>query len=179
MLLLLIVLFSAYFVFAFIWADHHVEEVRHEHGRRLRFNVSDVPNDNYLMMAELRIYQNPAQGKWATSGRDFTINVYLITKTNGYDRELEILSSVNTTADYQGWLEMNVTEGLHSWLLKKTENNGLYVSAHPLHKPEREIKLDDIGLVHPKGDDEYQPFMIGFFRGPDVINLIKVYMCCN
>lgn len=144
------------------------------------FDVSDVVEDNYLMMAELRIYQNPSQGKWATSGREFTINVYNIVKTNGHGMDLEILSSVNTTADYQGWLEMNVTEGLSAWLQQPKENKGIYIGAHPIHKPEREIKLDDIGLVHPKGDDEYQPFMIGFFRGPEVsscemFSLIRLY----
>ena len=152
----------------FFSLDHHVDEVRHEHGRRLWFDVEDVPDDNYLMMAELRIYQNPSQGKWATSGKEFTITVYSIIKTSGHERELEVLSSINTTADYQGWLEMNITEGLSAWLQDPQQNRGIYIGAHAVTKPDREIKLDDIGLVHPKGDDEYQPFMIGFFRGPEV-----------
>ncbi|TMW42304.1 hypothetical protein DOY81_012616 [Sarcophaga bullata] len=146
---------------------NHVDEVRHEHGRRLWFDVEDVPDDNYLMMAELRIYQNPSQGKWATSGKEFTITVYSIVKTSGHERELEVLSSINTTADYQGWLEMNVTEGLSTWLQDPQQNRGIYIGAHAVTKPDREIKLDDIWFVHPKGDDEYQPFMIGFFRGPE------------
>ncbi|XP_039959233.1 protein 60A [Bactrocera neohumeralis] len=155
-------------IMTFLNKNHHVDEVRHEHGRRLWFDVSDVPNDNYLMMAELRIYQNPAQGKWLTSGREFTISVYSIVNMEG-QRELEVLSSVNTTSDYQGWLELNVTQGLDIWLHDHKSNKGLYIGAHAVNKPEREVKLDDIGLVHPKGDDEYQPFMIGFFRGPELI----------
>lgn len=130
------------------------------------------------MMAELRMYQNPSQGKWATSGREFTITVYSIVKANGHDRELEVLSSINTTADYQGWLEMNVTEGLSAWLQNPKENRGIYIGAHAVTKPDREIKLDDIGLVHPRGDDEYQPFMIGFFRGPEV-SFVVLYECKN
>ncbi|XP_073828314.1 protein 60A-like [Musca autumnalis] len=159
-------------IMTFINKNHHVEEVRHEHGRRLWFDVTEVPEDNYLMMAELRLYQNPSQGKWATSGREFTINVYSIVKTNDHER-LQLLSSLNTTADYQGWLELNVTEGLSSWLHQPKENKGIYVGAHPTNKPEREIKLDDIGLVHPNGDDEHQPFMVGFFRGPELIKQVK------
>lgn len=160
--------FFVYITFHSIhYLDHHVDEVRHEHGRRLWFDVSEVPNDNYLMMAELRMYQNPAQGKWLTSGREFTITVYAIVNMEG-QRELEVLSSVNTTSDYQGWLELNVTQGLDIWLHEHKSNKGLYIGAHAVNKPEREVKLDDIGLVHPKGDDEYQPFMIGFFHGPEV-----------
>ncbi|KAI8120292.1 Protein 60A [Lucilia cuprina] len=160
-------------IMTFLNKNHHVDEVRHEHGRRLWFDVSDVPDDNYLMMAELRMYQNPSQGKWATTGKEFTITVYSIVKTNGHERELEALSSINTTADYQGWLEMNVTEGLSAWLQDPKDNRGIYIGAHAVAKPDREVKLDDIGLVHPKGDDEYQPFMIGFFRGPELIKTVK------
>ena len=145
--------------------------MRHEKGRRLWFDVADVPDDNYLMMAELRIYQNPAEGKWQTTGRQFTISVYVIGKDNLGQRDLELLSAVNTTADYQGWLEMNVTEGLSGWLRNPKDNRGIYIEAHAMHKPEHEVKLDDIGLVHRRGDDEYQPFMIGFFRGPEVYSL--------
>lgn len=159
-------------IMTFLNKNNHVDEVRHEHGRRLWFDVADVPEDNYLMMAELRLYQNPAQGKWMTSGKEFTISVYSIVNADG-QRELEFLSAVNTTSDYQGWLELNVTEGLNNWLHSSKENNrGLYIGAHAVHKPEREVKLDDIGLVHPK-DDEYQPFMIGFFRGPELIKPTK------
>ncbi|XP_037936720.1 protein 60A-like [Teleopsis dalmanni] len=165
-------------IMTFLNKNHHVDEVRHEHGRRLWFDVSDenVPDNNYLMMAELRIYQNPAHGKWMTSNKEFTISVYSIVNMDG-QRELEILSSVNTTSDYQGWLELNVTEGLALWLKNQEENKGLYIGAHAVHKPEREVKLDDIGLVHPKGtsDDEYQPFMIGFFRGPELIKTAKTH----
>ncbi|XP_030377767.1 protein 60A [Scaptodrosophila lebanonensis] len=153
--------------------NHNVDEMRHEHGARLWFDVSNVPIDNYLMMAELRIYQNSNEGKWLTTNKAFTITVYSIRSVSlGQNKlELEPLSSVNTTGDYVGWLEMNTTEGLSEWLQNSKENHGIYIGAHAVNKPEREVKLDDIGLIHRKVnvDDEYQPFMIGFFRGPELI----------
>uniref|UniRef100_A0A1A9ULC3 Protein 60A n=1 Tax=Glossina austeni TaxID=7395 RepID=A0A1A9ULC3_GLOAU len=156
-------------IMTFLNKNHHVDEVRHEHGRRLWFDVADVPNDNYLTMAELRMYQNPMHGKWVTTDKQFTLTVYTIVKHNGHGRHLQPLSQLNTTADYQGWLEFNVTEALDTWLLRPKENSGFYIGAHEINKPEREIKLDDIGLIHSKSEDEYQPFMIGFFKGPDLI----------
>ncbi|ALC42606.1 gbb [Drosophila busckii] len=155
--------------------SHNVDELRHEHGRRLWFDVSDVPSDNYLMMAELRIYQNSNEGKWLTSSKQFTVTVYMLHSVAGVGAQIpytvQPLSSVNTTGDYVGWLELNVTEALHEWLINPKVNHGIYIGAHSLSKPDREIKLDDIGLVHHKvrADDEYQPFMIGFFRGPELI----------
>lgn len=151
------------------FTDHRVAEVRHEHGHRLWFDVSHVPEDNtYLMMAELRIYKNPSEGKWMKSTKKFTVTVYSIVQTNDGERELEILSSINTTGKYQGWLELNVTEGLSSWLLVPDSNKGVYIGAHAVNKPTHEVKLEDIGLVHRQSNDEYQPFMIGFFQGPEV-----------
>lgn len=147
--------------------DHHVSEVRHERGRRLWFDVSEVSKDLSLMMAELRIYQNPEKGKWQGSGKTFVITAYTITKADG-QKELEILSSTNTSSDYQGWLELNVTGGLSKWLMGPNENKGLYIGAHAVDRPEKEIKLDDVGLVNTKGDDQYQPFMVGFFSGQEV-----------
>lgn len=151
--------------------NHNVEEMRHEHGRRLWFDVSNIPNDNYLMMSELRIYQNSNEGKWMTTNKQFTVTVYMIRSSGSSQNTLEPLSSVNTTGDYVGWLELNVTEALHDWRINSNENHGIYIGAHALNKPDREIKLDDIGLIHRKikVDDDNQPFMIGFFRGPELI----------
>lgn len=151
--------------------NHNVEEMRHEHGCRLWFDTSNIPSDNYLMMAELRIYQNSNEGKWLTTYKKFTVTIYLLRSTESSHNTLEPISSVNTTGDYVGWLELNVTEALHGWLVNPKENHGIYIGAHAVNKPEREIKLDDIGLIHRrvKIDDEYQPFMIGFFRGPELL----------
>lgn len=151
--------------------NHNVEEMRHEHGCRLWFDISNIPNDNYLMMAELRIYQNSTEGKWLTTNKKFTVTIYLLRSTESSHNTLEPISSVNTTGDYVGWLELNVTEALHGWLINTKENHGIYIGAHAVNKPEREIKLDDIGLIHRRSriDDEYQPFMIGFFRGPELL----------
>lgn len=159
-------------IMTFLNKKHHVDEVRHQHGQRLWFDVSDVPDDNILMAAELRIFQNPAHSKWFNNGREYILTVYLVGNAKNH-QEIQVLSSVNTTLDYQGWLELNVTEGLSYWLQYPRNNRGFYISARAVNELEREIRLDDIGLIHLKGEDEYQPFMIGFFRGPELIKTSK------
>lgn len=62
--------------------ENHVAEVRHERGRKLWFDVSEVAKDSSLMMAELRIYQNPTIGKWHNELKEFVITVYAITNTD-------------------------------------------------------------------------------------------------
>lgn len=153
------------------FTDHHVAEVRHERGRRLWFDVSEVSHESTLSMAELRLYQNPELGKKKYSKSNFTISVYTIIKVDDGQKELELLSSKSVVADHHhGWIEFNVTEGLSKWINDPFQNKGLYISAHSFDKPDHEIKLEDIGLVNTKGDDQYQPFMIGFFNGQEIIH---------
>lgn len=63
----------------FLLAVNHVTEVRHERGRKLWFDVSEVAKDSTLMMAELRIFQNPALGRWQDINKEFIITVYSVT----------------------------------------------------------------------------------------------------
>lgn len=66
------------FVFVFI-IGNHITEVRHERGRKLWFDISEVAKDSAMMMAELRIFQNPALGRWQDINKEFIINVYFLT----------------------------------------------------------------------------------------------------
>lgn len=62
----------------FHFAEHHVSEVRHERGRKLLFDISEVSKDAKLMMAELRIFQDPELGRWSEINKEFVITVYSI-----------------------------------------------------------------------------------------------------
>ena len=156
----------------YIIAENHVAEVRHERGRKLWFDVSEISKETTLLKAELRIYQNPALGKWRNERKEFVITVYAITKTDG-EQELEMLSYTNSTSDYHGWLELGATDGLAKWIANRKDNKGLYIGAHATTRPEHEVKLDDIGLVNAKGDDEYQPFLVGYFKGQNLVKPSK------
>lgn len=76
--------------FRFSSQENHVAEVRHEHGRKLWFDVSEVSPDSMLMMAELRIFQNPSLGRWKELQKEFNISVYVVTKSDKYVMVIEI-----------------------------------------------------------------------------------------
>lgn len=65
-------------IFFSLCAENHVAEVRHDRGRKLWFDVSEVSKESLLMMSELRIFQNPALGRWQDINKEFTINVHFI-----------------------------------------------------------------------------------------------------
>lgn len=134
------------------------------------------------MMAELRLYQrrndfllynettsdhHKHHHLRAEDGDKFMISVHNIVSISDDGRnhkELELLAAVNTSRHHTGWIEFNVTSALRQWIANDKANHGLYITAHPVNRPEHEIRLDELGLVI-KGDEEYQPFMVGFFQG--------------
>jgi bone morphogenetic protein 7 len=157
-------------IMTFLNKNHHVAEVRHEKGRRLWFDINEIDEDEVsLVMAELRFYQSPEQSKWKTR-REFTINIYAIGSLDGKE-DLELIATKNTTNFYQGWFEVDMSNLLHSWIQNKVSNKGLYISAEASDRQTaHEVKLEDIGLVTSKGDEEHQPFMVGFFKGQQIVS---------
>ncbi|KAG5885274.1 hypothetical protein JTB14_005814 [Gonioctena quinquepunctata] len=86
------------------------------------------------------------------------------------ERELEYVWAANTTAGFTGWLSLNVTACLSSWVAFPNSNKGLYLSVHPVDKAGHEIRPEDLGLVTVKGEDETQPFMVAFLKA---VNHVK------
>lgn len=146
--------------------------MRHEHGRRLWFDIREIADDLTLMMAELRLYQNSIFAKFEDN-KPMTINVFMVESRDKNNHEtLKLLSSKNTTTHSDGWMELNVTYAMHHWTVDKNENLGLIIKANLNERPDKEIRLDEFGLVSSKGDEEFQPFMVGYFKGQEVKLLI-------
>lgn len=72
------------YIFFLTKKDHHIPEVRHEHGRRLWFDISDISIENQLMMAELRMYKNSVKAKSANATNiNYKISVFIISEFGG------------------------------------------------------------------------------------------------
>lgn len=63
------------------------------------------------------------------------------------ERELEYVSAINTTAGFTGWITLNVTSCLATWVAFPEANKGLYLSVHPLNRPGRH-SISYINVVH-------------------------------
>lgn len=156
-------------IMTFESVNDHVTSVRHERGKRLWFNVSDVPVAEDVVGAELRIYKNRRKGS-KHSGTTFTVTAYQLVKTDEGEKDLEYVFAANTTLDSTGWMRLNLTQCLASWVAFPNSNKGLYLSVHPVDRPGHEIRPEDIGLVTIKGEDEIQPFMVAFLKA---VNNVK------
>lgn len=61
--------------------DKRVSSVRHERGKRLWFDVSDIPVGETIVDAELRLYQNSNYS--ADLSENFTVTVYQLLLEDG------------------------------------------------------------------------------------------------
>lgn len=62
--------------------------MRHERGKRLWFDVSEVPPEEQIIGAELRLYRNITTMKHRRSRGSFTITAYRVFRTKkGYKRK--------------------------------------------------------------------------------------------
>lgn len=154
-------------IMTFLNKNHHVPEVRHEKGRRLWFDVYEMENDAELILAELRLYRRNDLSKYMDFNENISIAVYSIISLDG-EKELLQISEVDVPHE-DGWIELNVTSAVMQWTTNTNTNKGLYIGAYFKSNQDREIKLDEIGLVNSKGDDKYQPFLVAYCRAQQVI----------
>lgn len=159
-------------IMTFLNKNHHVPEVRHEQGRRLWFDVSEINHSAELILAELRLYQRNEFNKYKNDNENITIAVYSITNFDG-EKELIRISEAEVPVNNDGWIELNVTSVVLQWINNMQINKGFYIGAYFKNHLDKEVKLDDIGLVNSKGDDKHQPFLVAYCKGPQIVKPVQ------
>ncbi|XP_053593820.1 protein 60A-like [Microplitis demolitor] len=154
-------------IMTFAAHNHHVPGVRHERGKRLWFDVSEVPPGEHIIGAELRLYRT-MDIKHRRNRGSFMITAYRVLRTEDGKKELQYVDSVNTTTGKEGWLTLNVSAALQHWVNNPEGNRGLYLSVHPADRSVHEMRPEDVGIVGFRGDVDKQPFMVGFFKSSGI-----------
>ncbi|XP_050439515.1 protein 60A [Adelges cooleyi] len=151
-----------------------ISNVRHEHGKRILFELNDVPSDETHMItsAEVHLYQSGS----SSNGKLFAVTLYQVLITEDGEKALKFVDTQNTTTDYDGWLRFNATGALVSWAHYLYPNRGLYVSVHSLDNQDHEIKPEEIGMV--TWADKHQlseakkPFMAVYLKSRNGGNIV-------
>ncbi|KAF0766087.1 protein 60A [Aphis craccivora] len=151
-----------------------VSNVRHEHGKRILFELNDVPPEETHMItsAEVHLYQSGT----LSSIKKYSVTLYQVLITKNGEKELEFVDTQNTTSDYDGWLRFNATGALVSWTHYLYPNRGLYVSVHSHDNEDHEIKPEEIGMV--TWADKHQlseakkPFMAVYLKSRNGGNIV-------
>ncbi|XP_034471607.1 protein screw [Drosophila innubila] len=146
-------------------------ELGHAMDLHITFNTNDVPRDLKLVQAMLRVYKQSSLGEQT---QNFTVSIYrrIYSHQELIDDEpvYRILHSVNTTTNYKGWLEFNLTQTLRSWLLHKSLQQS---QRHELRISVDVAQLSALGsgLVAPQTArrSNLEPFIVGYFNGPELL----------
>lgn len=154
-------------IMTFAAHNHHVPGVRHERGKRLWFDVSDIPPEEYMIGAELRLYHSTHVKNRKNHG-SHTITAYRVLNIENGTRELQYVDAINVTSSKEGWLTLNISKALDHWVNNPDGNRGLYLSVHPADRSAHEVRPEDIGIVGFRGDPDKQPFIVGYFKSSGV-----------
>ncbi|CAK9809877.1 Protein 60A [Anthophora plagiata] len=141
-------------------------------GKRIWFDVSEVPRGEHIITAELRLYQS--FDKNFELNKTYTIAIYRVARTNDGRRIKYYIASTNTTIGKEGWITLNISEALEYWVKYPKENRGLFLAVHHADYTGHIIRPDDIGIIGVLGIPDKQPFMVGFFKNSGNYNKHKI-----
>ncbi|XP_071958401.1 protein DVR-1 homolog [Antedon mediterranea] len=135
-----------------------------EHGEyRFYFDVSEVSMDDILTTAELRLYKGLATFSNEITGV-YTLTVYRIVQ-DAYTGEKErlYLSDQVISADYEGWLELDITETSFLWPSLPRGHLELEIIVENFRG--EKVNSKDIGIIGISNDeDNNEPFVVAFFK---------------
>lgn len=131
-------------------------------GKRIWFDVSEVPREEYIIAAELRLYQS--LDKSIKFNETYTVAVYRVARTKNGGRMKHYVNSTNTVTGKENWITLNINDALEHWIKYPKENRGLFLAVHRVNNTSHIIRPDDIGIVGVLGIPDKQPFMVGFFK---------------
>ncbi|XP_063226795.1 protein 60A [Bacillus rossius redtenbacheri] len=148
-------------IMSFASHSHHAGAARHERGKRLWFDVSEVPAGETIVGSELRLYQTASE-----LGADvsFTLSLYQLTSVSKGQKELQFVDAVNSSCDHEGWLQLNVTGPFTAWVAFPETNLGLYLSAHLASRPGHELRPEELGIAGDAREEQRQPFVVAFLK---------------
>ncbi|XP_055523182.1 protein 60A-like [Wyeomyia smithii] len=156
--------------------NRNMPKVRHRrYGERLWFDTRETQEDSgKVVYASLRIYKNATIDHWnaITSGRLVTVRTSIIRDYDSErgEHELEFLADQTVPYNYEGWLEINVTNAMIRWMANNISNKGIFVDASYTESPQKNVRPQDLGLILSNKFGRYQPFMVVYCKGRELVN---------
>ncbi|XP_055622124.1 protein 60A-like [Toxorhynchites rutilus septentrionalis] len=144
------------------------------HNQRLWFDINENGKDcDSLLYASLRIYKNSSIDDWyaIVSGRFITV---IVTVVGAWDSEQEeyyqeLMIEQTILYNYEGWLEINVTNAMARWMANAIGNNGVYIDAIHTERPAKNVQPQDLGLVLTNKFGRFQPFVVSYCQNHNMV----------
>ncbi|KAG8199084.1 hypothetical protein JTE90_016221 [Oedothorax gibbosus] len=145
---------------------HRFPHLRHEKDRRFWFDVSEVPLEEDMVSAELRIFRNFSK-RISNRGGKYILSLYSVNEDHDApnSNSLDLVDEMVITNHVNGWMVLNVTGPVSNWIAFPKKNLGLYIKIRS-HDSSHFLDPHEIGISSSRGAEEYQPFMVAYFKTP-------------
>ncbi|XP_042901657.1 protein 60A [Parasteatoda tepidariorum] len=159
------------FIVSFVNKIHEeYPHIRHERDKRYWFDTSQVPNDEELFTAEFRFYRNYSKKSSPRKGK-YLVSLYSVRDADKPNSNTLELVDEMTINHQSGWLAFNVTKALVKWIAFPQKNLGLYLKIKTLDSSSRSLEPHEIGIAGSTGREEYQPFMVAYFKSANRLRI--------
>ncbi|XP_034952082.1 protein 60A-like [Chelonus insularis] len=159
-------------IISFMAEQPHSDGEKPERVRRMWFDVSGIAKENDFLYGELRLYRS-IEGLRRKHLRPHKIVVDKVYRDKFHEKQFEEIASVVITANFEGWITLNITSAFRRWLEHPRENRGIRVLTFPTERENKRVKAENMGIVGFDGAEEEQPFITGYFKN---INNNKIRM---
>ncbi|XP_058452837.1 protein 60A-like [Malaya genurostris] len=156
--------------------NRNMPKIRHRrYGERLWFDTSETGKDSgSVVYASLRIYKNSTLDRWSaiTKGRSITVRASIVREYDpkrGGEHTMEFLADQTVPFNYEGWLEINVTDAMIRWMASTISNKGIFVDAFHSESPQKNVRPQDLGLILSNKFGRYQPFLVSYCKARELV----------
>lgn len=162
-------------IMSYLNKNSNMPKIHHRrHGQRLWFDISENSKDcDSLLYASLRIYKNSSIDDWnaIVSGRFITVRASIIEEYNPKQEEhyREPMAEQTVRYNYEGWLEINITEAMTGWMANNISNKGIHVDVIHTDIPTKNMAPLDSGLVMSNKFGRLQPFVVNYCQGRNIV----------
>lgn len=130
---------------------------------RMNFDVSSIAIDEIPTHGELRFYRGSnIHGK--LRNRKFRLAAYQISQSSPGIKSRYFINAINVTANYEGWIILDITHTLSDWIRHGNDNHGIRITTEIYKYFRTEVKPESLGIVGFDGDPEKHTFMVAYYR---------------
>ncbi|XP_069812657.1 bone morphogenetic protein 7-like [Dendropsophus ebraccatus] len=147
-------------VMSFVNVLENDTEVCHQcYSKELKFDLTDIPVEEKMTAAELRIYKDQVP-----YNKTYKISVYQVIQEQ--TRKLRKIDAQIIHGSDVGWLTFDITATRNDWVL--IPQHSLYLQVLVETMDIKRIQPGFVGLVGRNGSQEKQPFIVAFFKSETI-----------
>ncbi|XP_030756456.1 protein 60A-like isoform X3 [Sitophilus oryzae] len=145
---------------------------------KLAFPLKNFPESESLIDAELRLYQEESTQYYGSRSM-YKISLYTPIETKSGPIKLKKVGEKLTTAEYVGWLSIDISYLFRLWLKSGRSLEEIYLSVSPYASSQKDegshfTSLETLGLILQSSTSQNLPYIISFLKNDNKLFQINL-----